>query len=99
MNFTQLQKALMLVPESNERFNMASINERLPQNVPGPFYVDATCIDCDKCRGEAPEFFHRDADIGMTVVYRQPKTPEEIRLAQEALEGCPTESIGNRSST
>lgn len=95
MHFTQYRKPPNLFTESNERFNMAQLNERLPQNVPGSFYVDSTCIDCDKCRGEAPEFFHRNADIGMTVVYRQPTTPEEIRLAQDALEGCPTESIGN----
>lgn len=85
--------------ETNERFNMANHNERLPQNVPGPYYVDSSCIDCDKCRGEAPEFFHRNADIGMTVVYRQPTTPEEIRLAQDALDGCPTESIGQAGAT
>lgn len=77
---------------------MAQLNERLPQNVPGPIYVDSTCIDCDLCRTTAPEFYLRNADIGMTVVYRQPTTPEEIRLAQEALEGCPTESIGNASA-
>ena len=25
-----------------------------PRNVPGPFYVDATCIDCDLCRETPP---------------------------------------------
>jgi len=84
----------MLVREPDERFNMASLNERLPQNVPGPFYVDASCIDCDMCRTTAPEFFRRDDEIGMSVVYRQPVTPEEIKLAEEARE-CPTDSIGN----
>lgn len=37
----------------------------------------------------------RDDDIGFSVVYRQPETPEEVDLATEALEGCPTESIGS----
>jgi ferredoxin len=83
-----------MTTERNERLNMAKINERLPQNMPGPFYVDATCIDCDKCRTTAPEFFRRDDEIGMSVVYRQPVTPEEIKLAEEAME-CPTDSIGN----
>ena len=27
-------------------------------------------------------------------VWKQPATPKEIMLAQEALESCPTESIG-----
>lgn len=74
---------------------MATLSERLPQNVPGRFYVDSSCIDCDRCRDDAPDFFRRDAEVGMTVVIRQPETLEEIRQAQEALEGCPTESIGN----
>jgi ferredoxin len=74
---------------------MATLSERLPQNTPGRFYVDNTCIDCDQCRATAPDFFHRNAEIGMSVVFQQPETTEAIREAQEALEGCPTESIGN----
>ncbi len=31
----------------------------------------------------------------MTVVYRQHVTPEEQALAEQAKQGCPTESIGN----
>ena len=74
---------------------MATRNERLPENVPGPYYVDSTCIDCDQCRATAPEFFARNDDIGFSLVHRQPATPEEIQLAEEARLGCPTESIGN----
>lgn len=74
---------------------MAVKNGRLAENVPGPFYVDSSCVDCDMCRGTAPDFFRRNDDIGQTVVFRQPVTPEEFNQAQEALEGCPTDSIGN----
>jgi ferredoxin len=74
---------------------MASKSERLPQNVPGSYYVDSTCIDCDMCRGNAPDFFKRDDDVGYSVVYRQPETREERALAEEALKNCPTDSIGN----
>ena len=74
---------------------MANRNERLPENAPGAYYVDSTCIDCDLCRGNAPQFFRRDEEGGFSIVYKQPSTPEEIREAQAALEGCPTESIGN----
>src|ERR1043165_5829513 len=28
---------------------MASLQQRLPENVPGDFFVDSTCIDCDTC--------------------------------------------------
>ena len=74
---------------------MAEIKDRLAQNVVGRYYVDSTCIDCDMCRGSAPQIFHRNEEIGMSVVYRQPITPEEFALAEEAMQGCPTESIGN----
>ena len=59
---------------------MAERNERLPQNVAGPYYVDSTCIDCDMCRSTAPGSFRRDEEIGMTIVYHQPVTPEEQAL-------------------
>ena len=34
----------------------------------------------------------------MSVVFRQPVTPEEVSEAQAALEGCPTDSIGNNGT-
>ncbi|MES2570313.1 MAG: ferredoxin [Verrucomicrobiota bacterium] len=74
---------------------MANPTDRFPQNVAGSYYVDDTCIDCDQCRAAAPQFFMRHDEIGYSVVYRQPITPEELELAEEALTGCPTESIGN----
>jgi ferredoxin len=74
---------------------MPSLSERLPQNVPGHFYVDASCIDCDLCRNTAPEFFRRDDEIGFSFVHRQPVTPAEIALAEEARDACPSESIGS----
>lgn len=74
---------------------MANILERLSPNAVGRFYVDATCIDCDLCRNTAPEFFNRHEELGFSVVHRQPTTPEEVDLANEAMDGCPTGSIGN----
>ena len=74
---------------------MADRNRRTPENVPGPYYLDDTCIDCDLCRSTAPDFFRRYDAGGYTYVFRQPSTPEEIALAEEARLACPTESIGN----
>jgi ferredoxin len=74
---------------------MAERIERLAQNAVGTYYVDSSCVDCDLCRNTAPDFFKRDDDIGMSFVYRQPSTPGELSLAEEARLGCPTESIGN----
>ena len=75
---------------------MAEPTQKSPENVPGPYYVDDTCIDCDMCRSDAPKFLYppgRLADI--LYVYRQPVTAEEIASAEAARIGCPTESIGN----
>ena len=74
---------------------MAEPTLKTPENVPGRYYVDESCIDCDQCRSDAPQFFTRLDSVGYTTVHQQPVTPEEIALAEEALEGCPTNSIGN----
>ena len=47
---------------------MANRSEKNPGNVPGQFYVDTTCIDCDMCREIAPQSFRRDDDLGMSIV-------------------------------
>ena len=73
---------------------MPDIEERIPQNVEGRFYVDSSCIDCDNCRQTAPDFFRRDDDTGFSYVYRQPVTKEETEQCIDAMESCPTESIG-----
>jgi ferredoxin len=74
---------------------MADKNQKPPENVPGKYYVDNTCIDCGMCPSTAPQFFKRFDEGGYTIVYRQPQTAEEIAAANEALSGCPTDSIGN----
>ena len=73
---------------------MADRTHKTPLNVPGPFYADDTCTDCDLCREIAPGIFRRDASEGVTYAWRQPSTPEEHALAQEALQACPTDTIG-----
>ena len=71
---------------------MANVDLRLPENVPGDFFVDSTCIDCDACRQIAPETFAEDGDY--SIVYQQPQSDEEIKRAMMALVACPTASIG-----
>jgi ferredoxin len=78
---------------------MATLTERLPENVLGRFYVDATCTDCDLCRIIAPALFRRNDDTGFSIVYRQPVTPDEVALAEEARDSCPSESIGEDGDT
>ncbi len=74
---------------------MAEPSNKYPENVPGPYYVDDTCTDCDLCRSNAPDFFTRQDAFGYTYVRRQPRTAEELAEAEAARLGCPTESIGN----
>jgi ferredoxin len=74
---------------------MANKLQKSPENIPGRFYVDNTCIDCGLCPDTAPQIFKRYDEGGYSIVYRQPQTPEDIALAEEAVSGCPTESIGN----
>jgi ferredoxin len=88
MNFPQLPRHVNLR-------DMANRNETAAGNVPGAFYVDTTCIDCDQCRISAPTTFRRDDEIGQSVVFHQPMTAAELAEATEAMDDCPTSSIGN----
>jgi ferredoxin len=74
---------------------MTNRNDRLPENAPGAYYVDSSCVDCDMCRSTAPDFFRRNDEIGFSIIYRQPITQEEIIKAEEVRLGCPTESIAH----
>jgi glyoxylase-like metal-dependent hydrolase (beta-lactamase superfamily II)/ferredoxin len=71
---------------------MANLALRLPENAPGDFFVDSTCIDCDACRQIAPETFSEAGDT--TIVHHQPANSDETRHALMALVACPTASIG-----
>ena len=73
---------------------MANPKKRVPENVPGDFFVDSTCIDCDTCRQLAPAVFAEGP--GHAFVSRQPATPDDRRQALQALVCCPTGSIGSR---
>ena len=73
---------------------MAKFEDRVPQNVPGKFYVDWSCIYCGLCDEIAPKVFREFKDRGWAYVFHQPETPEESARVKEAVEGCPTESIG-----
>jgi glyoxylase-like metal-dependent hydrolase (beta-lactamase superfamily II)/ferredoxin len=74
---------------------VAQLAQRLPDNVPGDFFVDDTCIDCDACRIFAPAIFSDAGD--QSSVYHQPENDDELLAAQKALISCPTASIGSVS--
>ena len=74
---------------------MAFLSDILSDNVPGKFYVDRACIDCDVCRDTAPDNFTRNDENGYSYVHKQPETPAEQELCLEALDACPVEAIGD----
>src|SRR5262249_48534305 len=71
---------------------MANPKKQVPENVPGDFFVDSTCIDCDACRQIAPQVFGEAPET--TFVHTQPVAAADRRQALRALLSCPTGSIG-----
>lgn len=71
---------------------VANPNKRVPENVPGDFFVDSTCIDCDTCRQIAPAVFGEGP--ATSFVKTQPVAAADRRVAFQALLACPTGSIG-----
>lgn len=72
----------------------ANVEDRYPDNVPGPFYVDNQCLDCDVCRYFAPSNFTRNDDGGYSFVYKQPENIEELLDCIVVLQACPCVAIG-----
>jgi len=71
---------------------MANTSRRLAENVPGDFYVDDSCIDCDACRQIAPTVFRDHGE--QSSVFHQPETEDEVKRALMSIVACPTSSIG-----
>ncbi len=79
---------------------MADSSIRLPESVPGAWYVDDTCTPCHVCLDEAgPQsgfnLLQYTADESKVIFVKQPATDEERVAAQQALEICPANAIGN----
>ncbi len=70
---------------------MANTDLSNPQNVPGPVFVDTTCIDCGTCYHLASEVFEEKE--GASRVMKQPQG-EEWGGVKRAIVSCPTNSIG-----
>jgi len=71
---------------------MANPKKKVLENVPGDFFVDSTCIDCDTCRQIAPSVFGEATESSF--VKTQPVSSSDRRRALQALLACPTGSIG-----
>lgn len=71
---------------------MAKFELKNKQSVPGPLFVDTTCIDCETCFHIAPDIFAEKEHL--SVVTRQPENLQEWQKSKEAMLSCPTNSIG-----
>ena len=75
--------------------DMADPSDKIEDNVPGSWYVDSSCIDCDVCRTTAPNNFEANEDEGYSFVSKQPADDDELEQMDESMESCPVEAIGN----
>jgi glyoxylase-like metal-dependent hydrolase (beta-lactamase superfamily II)/ferredoxin len=85
---------LAAAPAWNYLEGVARLDARIADNVPGRFFVDDSCIDCDACRQLAPSVFARSDRQGQSFVAAQPDEPGTVARALMALVACPTASIG-----
>jgi len=74
---------------------MADPDDKVPENVPGKYYVDSSCIICSLCPELAPENFAEAPDGTHDYVYKQPENEEEEAACQDAMAQCPVNSIGD----
>ena len=74
---------------------MAEKHKRLPENIPGKYYIDSECINCGLCVEIAPKHFKQDDDRNIQYVISQPSLPSEEFRMKEAIDSCPTEAIGD----
>ena len=75
---------------------MASQAQKVIDNIPGDFFVDSSCINCDACRKIAPQTFSDNGQFSF--VKKQPQGKMEKLNAQMALLSCPVNSIGDLSN-
>jgi ferredoxin len=73
---------------------MAERTHSYAENVPGRFYVDDSCIDCDMCLATAPDNFERNQGRRYCYIAKQPENDEEWALCLQAMEECPVSAIG-----
>jgi ferredoxin len=81
------------------RIRMSETIKKHPLNVEGKYYVDQnTCTWCATCVDTVPDNFkleeQTDYEIG-AYVRKQPQTPAEEELCEQAVMHCPHEAIHN----
>src|SRR6516164_9528503 len=65
-------------------FFMANLRKRVPENAPGDFFVDSTCIDCDACRQIAPSVFGEAEETSFVKAQEDPMRFMLMRWSRRA---------------
>jgi ferredoxin len=73
---------------------MANKAAKIPESVPGKYYVDTECVFCRSCIDLASENFDSHDDE-YAYVKKQPENDAEEEACKEAMASCPFDSIGN----
>ncbi|KAA0212563.1 ferredoxin [bacterium] len=74
---------------------MPDPQNRVAFNVPGRWYIDASCVNCGLCPAEVPDVFRETPDGISSYVWRQPQSPQGEAACEDMAGRCPTNSIGN----
>lgn len=74
---------------------MADKSAKVPESVPGPWYVDSTCTPCRVCLDEAPQLLKYNDGETYVYFFKQPEGAEELAAAENASAVCPQNAIGN----
>lgn len=74
---------------------MANADTRRPDNAPGKFYIDDTCDYCEVCLDEAPNNLKKSDNGDYSIVCKQPENDDEVQALRNAMDVCPSESIGD----
>jgi ferredoxin len=82
---------------ATRRKTMADKNDKIPENVPGKYYVDKTCVPCHTCmevEGAGALLKYND-DQTYVYFHAQPTDEAQVKIAEDSLAICPTGAIGN----
>ena len=75
---------------------MADKTKKVPQTVPGPWYVDEElCTPCRTCMevAGADQIIKYNDDETKVYFHKQPEGPDELKIADETMAVCPQTAI------
>jgi len=73
---------------------MADVANKYAENVPGKFYVDDQCIDCDLCRETGAANFKRNDDGAIPMSINSRRRQRKKALCKEAMEAVRSRRLG-----